>query len=310
MNAANPAVTAEPGEAIRAKREPSREVAWQAQHSGHRMPGGSPCPGGPSSISGQFVLDVVSRPVALAVWAPARATRERGVSMPDESVIGVSAAASRTPRGARAADAWKRPDLKARMLAFMVRCRSRLPGWHEEALGVLASAEADGVRILEAALPAIGDSRLRRIFLSHIEDERRHTQGFTDLYREFFPNRELPAPLRPAISTNVLDFFAFLEITEMRGEQMIRNYHGLYTQHPKVQAFMSTVLRDERYHANYLRAQLQSWTDQGLAKQVASARRAAAQIDARGFRSQLLQFILGSPRLLLHGVISLVRGAR
>ena len=222
--------------------------------------------------------------------------------MPDESVIGVDPAESRVPEQPRAADAWKRRDRKARMLACMVRCRSRLPGWHEEALGVLASAEADGVRVLEAALPAIGDGKLRRIFLNHIEDERRHTKGFTDLFRELFPGRTPPSPARAPISTNVLDFLAFLEITEVRGEQMIHTYHGLYAKYPKVQAFMSTVLRDERYHANYLHAQLENWAGQGLAKEVASARRAAAQIDSRGFRSQVLLFMLGIPRMLVHGL--------
>ena len=204
----------------------------------------------------------------------------------------------------RSAEAWKHRDLKARLLSFMVRCRSRLPGWHEEALGVLASAEADGVRVLEAALPAIGDAKLRRIFLSHIEDERRHTKGFTDLFREFFPQRELPTPARPKISTKVLDFIAFLEITELRGEQMIQNYHDLYQRYPKVQAFMSTVLEDERYHANYLHAQLERWASQGLADQVRTARRQAARIDARGFWRQLVSFGLGVPRLIWHALCS------
>lgn len=227
--------------------------------------------------------------------------------MPDKLSVGAEAAESDSPHTVRAADAWKRRDRKARMLAFMVRCRSRLPGWHEEALGVLASAEADGVRVLVAALPAISDSKLRRIYVKHIEDERRHTQGFTDLYHEYFPTREVPSRERAASRFKILDFFAFLEITEVRGEQMIQNYHGLYAKYPRVQAFMLTVLRDERYHANYLHAQLQVWIDQGLAKEVALARRAAAEIDSRGFRTQVLQFALGIPSLLWNELRSVVR---
>lgn len=221
---------------------------------------------------------------------------------------------SRQRVSVRAAHAWKRRDLKARMLAFMVRCRARLPGWHEEALFVLACAEADGVRLLEAALPAIGDAKLRRIFLGHIDDERRHTRGFTDLYREFFPDRALPAPARPTISTNVLDFFAFLELTELRGEQMIQNYHRLYGSYPKVQSLMSSVLRDERYHANYLHVQLENWKRRGLGAQVDAARRAAARIDSHGFWSQVLSFVLILPRLALHAIRSpiaaLTKGSR
>ena len=197
-------------------------------------------------------------------------------------------------------DAWKARDWKAQALAFMVRRRSRLPGWHEEALGVLATAEGEGVRVLEAALPAVSDPKLRNLFAKHIEDEKRHTRGFTELFREYFPGRELPTPSRPQIRTNVLDFFAFLELTEVRGEQMIQNYYDLYDAYPKVQAFMATVLKDERYHANYLHAQLETWAKQGRAEEVATARRVAAHIDTQGFFGQLLSFIRIAPRLLIN----------
>jgi len=184
----------------------------------------------------------------------------------------------------------------------MVRQRVRLPGWHEQALGVLAKAEADGVRMLEAALPAIADSKLRRIFLKHIEDEKRHTQGFTDLYRAYFPNAELPASTHTAVSTNVLEFLAFLEITEVRGEQMIENYRELYAKYPDVQAFMASVLRDERYHASYLHAQLDGLASQGLENDVRAARRAALAIDTQGFISQIFSFVRVVPRLLWHAL--------
>ena len=87
----------------------------------------------------------------------------------DDSAVETEGADPQAAGRPRAVDAWKRRDLKARMLAFMVRCRSRLPGWHEEALGVLAMAEADGVRVLEAALPAIGlrDGEAEQALLRH-----------------------------------------------------------------------------------------------------------------------------------------------
>ena len=230
--------------------------------------------------------------------------------MPDKVALDAEAPEPESPHHIRAADAWKRRDRKARVLAFMVRCRSRRPGWHEEALGVLASAEADGVRVLEAALPAVSDPKLRRIYLKHIEDEKRHTQGFTDLYHEHFPMGEIAARGRAGTRIKILDFFAFLEITEVRGEQMIQNYHGLYAKYPKAQAFMSTVLCDERYHANYLHAQLQTWADQGLAAEVALARAKAAQIDARGFRTQVMQFVFGVPQLLWNELAALARAGK
>jgi len=203
----------------------------------------------------------------------------------------------------REAEAWKQRDLKARILRFIVGRRARLPGWHEQALGVLAAAEADGVRVLEAALPAIGDAKLRRIFLKHIEDEKRHTAGFTALARKY--GVPIPAHVSQPISTNVLEFFGFLEITELRGEQMIKTYRGLYGKYPEVQAFMDTVIRDERYHASYLHAQLETWAGQGLAKEVAAARKAAYRIDSSGFRAQLLAFLGTVPRLLAHEIRSL-----
>ena len=203
----------------------------------------------------------------------------------------------------RESEAWNRRDLKARVLRFILLRRARLPGWHEQALGVLAAAEADGVRVLEAALPAIGDAKLRRIFLKHIEDEKRHTAGFTALSRKY--NAVIPSHASQPISTNVLEFFGFLEITELRGEQMIKTYRGLYAKYPEVQAFMDTVIRDERYHASYLHAQLETWAGQGLAKEVAAARKAAGDIDSRGFRAQLLAFVLGLPRLLAYEIRSL-----
>jgi rubrerythrin len=203
----------------------------------------------------------------------------------------------------RESEAWKRPDLKARILRRIVRRRARLPGWHEQALGVLAAAEADGVRVLEAALPAIGDAKLRRIFLKHIEDEKRHTAGFTALAQQY--RAPIPNHVSQPTSTNVLEFFAFLEITELRGEQMIKNYRGLYRKYPEVQAFMDTVIRDERYHASYLHNQLETWASQGLAKQVSAARRAADRIDSHGFRTQLLAFLLGLPRILAYEIRAL-----
>ena len=203
----------------------------------------------------------------------------------------------------RDSEAWKRRDLKARVLRFILRRRVRLPGWHEQALGVLAAAEADGVRVLEAALPAIGDAKLRRIFLKHIEDEKRHTAGFTAFARKY--DAAIPVHVSQPISTNVLEFFGFLEITELRGEQMIKTFRGLYAKYPEVQAFMDTVIRDERYHASYLHNQLETWASQGLAKEVAAARRAAGRIDSRGFRAQLLAFVMGLPRLLAYEIRSL-----
>lgn len=202
-------------------------------------------------------------------------------------------------------DAWKKRDLKAKMLRFMVRRRSKLPGWHEEAVSVLAAAEAGGVRVLEAAVPAIGDIKLRRVMLKHIEDEKRHTQGFTDFSNELNPGKTIPVYNSSSSSTNVLDFFAFLEITELRGEQMIQNYRPLYDRYPKVQEFMDTVIHDERFHASYLHAQLETWAASGLQKEVAEARRSAASIDSAGFRAQLLAFMRVIPTLLWFPIRSL-----
>ncbi len=213
-------------------------------------------------------------------------------------------------QGVRKADAWKTRDLRARALRFMVRWRSRIPGWHEEAMGVLAAAEAGGVRVLEAAVPSIGDPKLRRIMLKHIEDEKRHTQGFTDFAHRMTPGKQIPVYEAQPSQTNVLDFFAFLEITELRGEQMIGNYRELYEGYPDVQAFMDTVMHDEKYHANYLHAQLETWAGEGLEKEVAQARKKARAIDGRGFRAQVGAFTRALPRIVAYEIRSLLTADR
>jgi rubrerythrin len=230
------------------------------------------------------------------------------VEMPESEfpITAKSSAAQETGQNrARESDDWKRRDYKAKMLHFMVNRRSRLPGWCEEAISVLAAAEAGGVRVLEAAIPAIADAKLRRVMLKHIEDEKRHTKGFTDFANQLNPGKTIPSYDSTTSSTNVLDFFAFLEITELRGEQMIQNYRELYCDYPEIQEFMDTVIHDERFHASYLHAQLENWVETGLKEEVAAARRAAAAIDARGFRIQLLAFIRTIPRLIWYPIQSL-----
>jgi len=234
---------------------------------------------------------------------------EQGESHPpamDESAAtpgGGAAAAEQAPADSsskpRRGDAWKRRDVKARLLEHMVRLRSGLPGWHVAALGNLAKSEAEGVRVLERALPAIRSEKLRTIFQKHIKDEHRHTAGFTDLYEKLSGKKLERSGAEPALKMHVVGLFAYLEITELRGEEMIGNYYRLYQDYPEVQAFMQTVLRDERYHASYLHAQLEEWIRDGIGKEVARARRAAARIDTRGFLTQLAAFLGVLPRIVL-----------
>ena len=64
-------------------------------------------------------------------------------------------------------------DSRARVIAQLMRWRARIPGWDVDALRTLTSTEADGVAMVSAVLPAIGDERLRKLVQQHLADEQR-----------------------------------------------------------------------------------------------------------------------------------------
>lgn len=47
------------------------------------------------------------------------------------------------------------PDIYARIIGFLVRWRSRLPGWRVATMGVLTTSEREGVILLEAAVSTL-----------------------------------------------------------------------------------------------------------------------------------------------------------
>lgn len=198
------------------------------------------------------------------------------------------------------------PDPRARVLARLIRWRSRLPGWRLETLGVLAATEADGVAMLDAAIPHVDDPELRELLSQHVHDESRHARAFAERLAELeaetgVRRRALP-PAHSAGELSTMEFLAYLEINEARAAQVLDVYRELFAGDPSTLRILDGVVEDERFHQAYTCEQLERWSREGLADEVARARRWARRVDRQAFRSQLLAFLGVAPRLLLHAI--------
>ena len=74
------------------------------------------------------------------------------------------------------------PDIFARIVLFMVRWRSQMPGWRIETMGRLAASEIEGIQLIEGVMSRVTDARMRKILEKHLEDERRHARVFSERY--------------------------------------------------------------------------------------------------------------------------------
>jgi hypothetical protein len=198
------------------------------------------------------------------------------------------------------------PDKYAKLIGFLVRWRSRLPGWRVATMGVLTTSEREGVILLEAAVAGITDRRLRKLFSKHLVDERRHTAGFHALFDklqiEAGNEPGPPPPARPMSEKfSVIGLMAYLEVQELRGEQMMRVYRGLFEGDEESVAFIDSVLSDEHFHATYTHLQLERWVKEGLGNEVRAARAEARAVDRKAFGIQVARFLRVMPRLLLAG---------
>lgn len=198
------------------------------------------------------------------------------------------------------------PDMYARIIAYLVRWRSQLPGWRTDTMGVLTTSEREGVVLLESALAGITDPRLRKLFNKHLVDERRHTAGFHALYdkhqvREGRTPQSPPRARPMAKKMSVVELLAYLEIQELRGEQLMRIYRRLFEGDEEATEFIDSVLRDEKFHATYTHLQLERWIEEGLGDHVRRARAEARSVDRRAFWAQVFRFLRVAPRLLAAG---------
>lgn len=210
-----------------------------------------------------------------------------------------------TPR-ARKAKLDFRPDFRARCVLFMVRWRSRVPGWRIQTMGRLTTSELEGILLIEGAIPKVSDQRMRKILERHLEDERRHAAVFGDRYEQLQRDagRKIEPPPRPIPQSKkmtILELVAYLEIQEGRAIALLETYADLFEGDEASVTHIRRNIKDEKFHATWTHLQLERWIKDGLEKEVRMAREEARLTDRRAFWLQFFAFLRVLPSLLVRG---------
>jgi len=135
-----------------------------------------------------------------------------------------------------------------------------------------AEVEADGGRDLVRASELTADARLRRLYLRHAEDERRHADIFRQRGMELlhaFPPGDLSLPANDwmAPGERGLDdvnveggrdgtLLAFLHLSEATAARDFALYRDAVGDDGRTRAVFENILRDEEFHMNYTRDEL------------------------------------------------------
>jgi hypothetical protein len=135
-----------------------------------------------------------------------------------------------------------------------------------------AEVEADGGRDLVRASELTGDARLRRLYLRHASDERRHADIFRQRGIELLnanPAGDLSLPdngwLAPGErgldDVNVeggrdASLLAFLHLSERNAARDFAVYRDAVGDDDRTRDVFAHILRDEEFHMNYTRAEL------------------------------------------------------
>ena len=144
-----------------------------------------------------------------------------------------------------------------------------------------SEVEADGGRDLVRAAELTADPRLRRLYLRHAGDERRHAEIFRERGLELLrahPSREAQptgdwlAPGERGLDDVEVErdrdgpLLAFLHLSERNAARDFTVYREALGHDPASQAVFDRILRDEVFHMNYTRHELarvspenQSW---------------------------------------------------
>jgi rubrerythrin len=135
-----------------------------------------------------------------------------------------------------------------------------------------AEVEADGGRDLVRAAELTGDARLRRLYLRHASDERRHAEIFRQRGIELLSGN--PAAETPAWQGDWLapgerglddvrveggrdaSLLAFLHLSERSAARDFAVYRDALTQDAESRQVFERILRDEEFHMNYTRREL------------------------------------------------------
>ena len=215
-----------------------------------------------------------------------------------------------------------------------------------------ARTEAGGAVDIARAAAAAATPELRRHLLRHAGDEERHAEMFRRRARTVFGSARgtLPLPesggvdLAPAATLTErgnlsltdhgflpsdsfaelgeVRYVAMLHLAELQAAEDFRVHRRLNARSdPETADIFARILRDERYHVAYTRAQLRAWEKQGRGREVRRALRQMRWYRLRARWTQLGQrlgnvvgFVLLSVLYLTlfapFGVIGALRGRR
>jgi rubrerythrin len=135
-----------------------------------------------------------------------------------------------------------------------------------------AETEADGGRDLARAAELTDDALLRRLYLRHAEDERRHAELFRRRGKSLLGSLEEQGPsvldstwiapgerglddLRVDRETDE-SLLAFLHLSERAAASRFAVYESVLERDPETRRVFSEILHDEAFHMNYTHAQL------------------------------------------------------
>jgi hypothetical protein len=135
-----------------------------------------------------------------------------------------------------------------------------------------AETEADGGRDIARAAELTGDGVLRRLYLRHAMDELRHAEMFRTRGRTMLA--ALPrqvagseanwfAPGERGLDDLNVDrerddtLLAFLHLSERAAAMRFAVYREVLSKDPETREVFETILRDEAFHMNYTRKQLE-----------------------------------------------------
>jgi hypothetical protein len=135
-----------------------------------------------------------------------------------------------------------------------------------------AEVEADGGRDLVRASELTGDARLRRLYLRHASDERRHAdifrrRGIELLHAHPAGDMNLPENDWLAPGERGLDdvdveggrdgpLLAFLHLSEREAARDFAVYRDAVGDDDRTRSVFAHILRDEEFHMNYTRQEL------------------------------------------------------
>jgi rubrerythrin len=135
-----------------------------------------------------------------------------------------------------------------------------------------AEVEADGGRDLVRASELTGDARLRRLYLRHASDERRHADIFRQRGMELLhahppgdlslPENDWLAPGERGLDDVDVEggrdasLLAFLHLSERDAARDFAIYRDAVGDDGRTRNVFEHILRDEEFHMNYTRAEL------------------------------------------------------